>query len=368
MNKQKMCFAGLCLCILSLLCSCGAASGSSSTQAPSGSPVVVNVTLGDFFISSPTTTFTSGVHYRFVVINKGGHHHDFLIMHPGQTELSTMDQVYQGALTYIYNIAPGQTKTLDYTFTNTAPTGMLEFSCHYGGHYEAGMHAPIVVNAPAGAQVSPYPNNGIPQGTGASTDPSSGPCDTAVKVTIGANDVATPASASLKAGDTLIIVNTTNNTYTLTTNPDAGVRYTVVDVQETEYVPFVTAGTFTVSSQEHSDLSIKVTVSSTKGYTCGTQSVATVSFDANYTNPEKSQYFFTPATVTIKEGQSITLSNLSDYDLTFSSAPDADLGDIAIDKNEHQLLFFADDGTYVITCKQFAQEHVTIVVQDSDDN
>lgn len=39
----------------------------------------------------------------------------------------------------------GTTATFDYTFTEAAPDGALEFACHRPGHYEAGMKCPIVV-------------------------------------------------------------------------------------------------------------------------------------------------------------------------------------------------------------------------------
>ena len=70
----------------------------------------------------------------------------------------------------------------------------------------------------------------------------------------------------------------------------------------------------------------------------------------------------------MKEGESITLSNLSDRDLTFTSSPDIDMGSIKINKNEHQLLFFAEEGTYDISCTEFPDEHVMVTVQDSGDD
>ena len=70
------------------------------------------------------------------------------------TETMIMDDVYKHALSYIYNIAPDQTKTLDVVFDHTAPAGMLELSCHYGGHWEAGMHQPITVSAAPGSAVT----------------------------------------------------------------------------------------------------------------------------------------------------------------------------------------------------------------------
>jgi plastocyanin len=298
------------------------------------------------------------------VTNQGTHHHDFLIMHPEQTQMLTMDQVYSQALTYLYNIAPGQTKTLTYTFHHTAPSGLLQFACHYGGHYEAGMWQPIVIVSPPGQAVAPYPNNAIPAAAQQGSADAKGPCDPAVTVSL-VNDAYDPTSVKLNKGDTLLIQNKTTNSFTLTTTPNAGIPFTVVDPGELQPVPFPDAGTFTVSSQEHPQAKLMVQVAATAGLTCGYTPVATVSFDANYTNASASQYFFIPTTVTITEGQSITLSNLSDQDLTFTSQPDAGLGNVKIDKNEHQTLFFANNGTYVITCTQFPNEHVTIVVKDN---
>ena len=352
-----------CLILFSLLLSACGDSPSSNTN----STQTINIPTGDFYIHSPQTTFVTGVHYHFVVKNEGQHHHDFLIMHPMTTETTVMDDVYKQSLSYIYNIAPGETKTLDFTFDHTAPSGMLEFSCHYGGHWEAGMHQAIVVNAAQGASVSAYPNNGIP--ANANTSPSgtgtaSGPCDAPVSVTIGTGGTYNQSSVSLKKGDTLTIVNQSQDSFTITTQPDAGIRFTTVDPGETEYVPFPNAGTFTLSSQEHPDAKLTVQVAATAGTTCGFTPVATVSFDANYTNPDN-QYFFIPTTVTIKEGQRITLSNLADYDLTFTSTPDANLGNITLDRNEHQDLPFAESGTYVISCKQFPNQKFTVTVQNS---
>ncbi len=329
----------------------------------------MNISIGDFYVHSPQTTFTTGVHYHFIVYNEGTHHHDFLIMHPMTTATMVMDDVYKHALSYIYNIAPNETKTLDFVFEHTAPAGMLEFSCHYGGHWEAGMHQPIIVNAPQGASVTSYPNNGIPldANTSASSTSASGTCDPPVTVKIGANNTYDQSSISLKKGDTLSIVNTTQQSFTLTTKPDAGIPFTTVDPGETQPVLFPKAGTFTLSSQEHPDTMLTAQVAATAGMTCGFVPAATVSFDANYTNLSN-QYFFIPTQVSIKAGQSITLSNLADANLTFVSHPDANLGNITLDRNEHQPLLFGKSGTYTISCVQYPNEDFTVVVQKSGGN
>ncbi|GHO98588.1 hypothetical protein KSF_086360 [Reticulibacter mediterranei] len=363
--------------LLLLLAACGgfapATTGSTDSSNSTGNGAstgsqTVKIPIGDFDVRSPQTTFETGVKYHFVVTNVGKHHHDFLIMHRMNTETMVMDDVYKDSLAYIYNIAPGETKTLDFTFDHTAPSGTLEFSCHYGGHWEAGMYQPIVVNAAAGASVSPYPNNGVPMQE-TTTSGATGKCDAPVSVTLSADNTFNQSRVSLKMGDTLTIVNSTKGEFTLTTTPDAGIRLTIVDPGETEHVPFQKAGGFTLSSQEHPTAKLAVQVESTAGVTCGFTPVATVSFDANYKDP-KNQYFFTPKSVTIKEGQSITLSNLADYDLTFTAKPDADLGNIQLDRNEHQLLQFHDNGTYTISCKEFPTQQFTVVVQNGggDDN
>jgi uncharacterized cupredoxin-like copper-binding protein len=352
--------------LLVLLVACGGATAStSSTGGSSSGPQVVQVTEDDFSIQAAQTQFVSGQPYQFVVTNRGSHHHDFLIMHPMTTETMVMDDVYKHALAYLYNIAPGQTRTLDFTFDHTAPAGMLEFSCHYGGHYEAGMHQAIVVTAPAGASVTPYANNAIP--TNADTPTSAagattGQCDAPITVKIGPNETYTQSSVSLKQGDILTIVNTTRQSFTLTTTPAAGIPFTTVDPGETQAVPFAHAGSFSVSSQEHPQARLTVQVAATTGVTCGYTPIATVSFDASYTSPTR-PYFFTPTSLTLKAGQSITLSNLSDNNLTFISTPDANLGNITLDRNEHQLLLFANPGTYTISCVQFPKEHFTVTVQ-----
>src|SRR5262249_20866929 len=126
------------------------------------------------------TTFLAKTPYLFIIHNAGTHNHDFLIMAPGDTQLQIMDEVYQQAIAFVYNIAPQATQTLDVTFQHTAPQGTLEMSDHYSGQYEAGMHLAMTINAPAGQTLTPYPKPQVsttqPQGQGGPQ----GPCDAAV--------------------------------------------------------------------------------------------------------------------------------------------------------------------------------------------
>ncbi len=125
--------------MVAILAACGGGG------AASGNATTVTVTLTDFKIDSSLTSFSVGVPYHFVVTNKGAITHEFEIMPPEPSSISA-DQVQKDALAGINPVPTGQTKTVDYTFTQAYASGALEFACHLAGHYDAGMHTPIVVN------------------------------------------------------------------------------------------------------------------------------------------------------------------------------------------------------------------------------
>jgi uncharacterized cupredoxin-like copper-binding protein len=111
---------------------CGTTGGQSS-----GNPTEVQLTLSEFKIESPQTTFTTGTPYRFVIKNEGTVPHNWSIMPRGETDESqALIKVGEDQL------PPGATVTQEFTFTQT---GDFEFACHLPGHYEAGMLLPITV-------------------------------------------------------------------------------------------------------------------------------------------------------------------------------------------------------------------------------
>jgi uncharacterized cupredoxin-like copper-binding protein len=266
-----------CSLFILALVACGGGSGGAASLGPQ----TIKIVEGDFYLHASQTTFETGTRYHFLITNEGKHNHDLLIMHPVPTETMTMDEILDHALASLPNIAPGQTKSLEMVFEHTAPTGMLEFSDRYGGHYDAGMHQDIVVNAAQGTSVTPYPNNGVPAQADTAAAGTANQCDPLVSVKIGADAAWMQGSVSLKKGETLQIVNTTQQEFTLTTTPDAGIRFTTVDPGETEYVPFQQAGSFLLSSKEHPNDQLAVQVVSTPGETCGLAPVATIRFDAH---------------------------------------------------------------------------------------
>lgn len=124
-----------------LLSACGPSTN------PDGS-VDVKVTLTDFGIQSSVTKFQVGVPYHFIITNEGQVNHELMIMQPTMAGSNmTMEEMDAMALAYVEEdeLTPGATQRLDYTFTEPAPAGSLELSCHTAGHYEAGMKLPIIV-------------------------------------------------------------------------------------------------------------------------------------------------------------------------------------------------------------------------------
>ncbi len=120
------------LAVALLVGACGSAGGQSS-----GNPTEVQVTLSEFKIESPQTTFETGTPYRFAIKNEGTISHDWAIMPRGGTDTSqALVQVDEDEL------PPGATVTQEFTFTQA---GDFEFACHVAGHYEAGMLLPITV-------------------------------------------------------------------------------------------------------------------------------------------------------------------------------------------------------------------------------
>jgi uncharacterized cupredoxin-like copper-binding protein len=127
--------------LLILLAAC------STAQADPNKPVEVKITATDFGFAASQTTFKVGVPYHFVVTNQGKVAHEFMLVKPIEAGMMDMEAMDAMALAHIEedDLQPGTTQSVDYTFTEAAPTGQLEFSCHLAGHYEAGMKLPITV-------------------------------------------------------------------------------------------------------------------------------------------------------------------------------------------------------------------------------
>lgn len=141
--KCRFVFGLFLISLTLLLAACGGAGGSSG---PSGSQQV-QIAESEFNITSSVTTFSPGKAYHFVVTNNGQAPHEFMIMPAGMNMPGmSMDDMHKTALAMIDSVAPGETKTLDFTFASPASGQNFEFACRLPGHYEAGMKLPILVN------------------------------------------------------------------------------------------------------------------------------------------------------------------------------------------------------------------------------
>lgn len=111
----------------------------------------VKVTLTDFGVEASRTSFEVGVPYHFTITNNGAINHEIMIMPPLTEEQMSMnmdmEEMDEMALAMIEEdeLTPGTTQSFDFTFTEPAPNGSLEFACHVEGHYVAGMKLPITV-------------------------------------------------------------------------------------------------------------------------------------------------------------------------------------------------------------------------------
>jgi uncharacterized cupredoxin-like copper-binding protein/predicted ester cyclase len=92
----------------------------------------VAVTLTEFSITIAPTTLHTAQPYAFVVTNQGTVAHEFVIEQPGAVHEPLEDG---GRVAMVVGIAPGETRTLGWTFTEP---GSYQLACHEPGHYEAG--------------------------------------------------------------------------------------------------------------------------------------------------------------------------------------------------------------------------------------
>jgi len=146
MLKQRCAFGLFFVLLLLVFVGCGRDGTTTSSGSPTGTRDV-QVTLTDFKVSSSMTTFSAGTPYHFVVKNEGKTAHEFMVMQPMAMGNMPMDQRDKMAYTFIDTLTPGETKSVDYTFSSSAAGKNIEFSCHLSGHYEAGMKLPITVKA-----------------------------------------------------------------------------------------------------------------------------------------------------------------------------------------------------------------------------
>jgi len=125
----------------------------------------VHVTLSDQQISADRSTFTPGQLYHFVVTNTGQVAHQFMMTPRGwDYDHMSMGERHHVAL-YMYDqVAPGQTKTFDYTFPASAVGQSYGFAYYQQGtdRWYPFAVQPHLQQRPGVGQETPRPGNGTP--------------------------------------------------------------------------------------------------------------------------------------------------------------------------------------------------------------
>ncbi len=85
--------------------------------------------------------------YHFVVENTGSVAHELMIVEPIEPGVRDMEAMDEMAMYVIEedDLEAGATVEFDFTFPEDSIGMPPEFACHIAGHYELGMHEPIVV-------------------------------------------------------------------------------------------------------------------------------------------------------------------------------------------------------------------------------
>ena len=106
----------------------------------------MDITLADNTIDASTTSFQVGVPYTFVITNAGQHAHNFNI-NPPVSVAGSLEAALNNALLAVpqSQLGPGQSATVEFTFSDSAADQPLEFSCLIRRHYEDGMKVDITV-------------------------------------------------------------------------------------------------------------------------------------------------------------------------------------------------------------------------------
>jgi uncharacterized cupredoxin-like copper-binding protein len=149
LNRKILIMSLITILLAVFLSACGAQAAPQATSTPE-QPERVDVTLGDFTVESSITEFQAGKTYEFVITNNGALEHEFRINPPAEEDGMDMhsDEEHDEALLVVdaADLPAGATKTVEFTFPDSAADEELEFSCHTPGHYEAGMKQAIEVS------------------------------------------------------------------------------------------------------------------------------------------------------------------------------------------------------------------------------
>jgi len=102
---------------------------------------------GEMLFAPRDMTFTKGETVKFLITNVGEQEHEFVLDTPAKNEehkaLMAKFPEMEHADPNAIRLAPGASGEIIWTFANA---GEFQYACLILGHYESGMHGPVVVN------------------------------------------------------------------------------------------------------------------------------------------------------------------------------------------------------------------------------
>ena len=108
---------------------------------------MVETDEGLMLFQPDTLTFDEGETVRIVIANTGYLEHEFVLdtveKNIEHKELMERFPEMEHADPNAVRVQPGETGEILWTFANE---GVFEFACLIPGHYEAGMHGPLIIN------------------------------------------------------------------------------------------------------------------------------------------------------------------------------------------------------------------------------
>jgi uncharacterized cupredoxin-like copper-binding protein len=121
--------------------------GESAPVAGADGKVEVQIRMGDNWIKSNLTTFKVGTTYVFNITNTGNRVHNFNISKPADKTTDGVRAALANALLHVDDeqLGPGANVKVEFTFTEPAPAGSLEFACLIERHYKSGQFLALVV-------------------------------------------------------------------------------------------------------------------------------------------------------------------------------------------------------------------------------
>jgi plastocyanin len=171
-----------------------------------------------------------------------------------------------------------------------------------------------------------------------------------------------PTTLNVQAGDMVEVMNQSDEDHTLVSNPAGAIAEgNMISKNETQIVRFLKAGSFTITSREHPDVQLAVTVRDAAG-ALPDLTVVKIKETAS-SNGGKDKYWFSSATITVNN-DTLVFQNETDEAHTLMSHPDGGFADgSVISLNETQIIHFTKDGTYTISSMEHPEAVLTVTVK-----